>query len=179
MCYNICVSGGYMGTNIKGVYIMYRNSFQMNGNVNNRRRYRIVLLLCLIFMVSTIVLACTVGGNSIFRSKTNAQLEQRTVNAISSAIEEVNRMGGLVTSNTASRLAVVRQYVYLADQLNNMAIHLSGEGARMAPADAFTAIYDDLNKYEAQTQASTTSTHDIRTLLLSHLTQLQSILIAP
>ena len=156
---------------------MYRNSFQMNGNVNNRRRYRIVLLLCLIFMVSTIVLACTVGGNSVFRSKTNAQLEQRTVNAVSSAIDEVNRMGGLVTSGTGSRLAKVRQYVYLAEQLNSLAINLSGEGARMAPADAFTAIYSALDTYEAQTQAGTSSTHDIRTLLLSHLTQLQTILL--
>lgn len=156
---------------------MYRNTFPMNGNVNNRRRYRIVLVLCAVFMIATIVLACTVGGNSAFRTKTNAQLQQRTLNAVSSAIDEVNRMGGLVTSNTNSRLAKVRQYVYLAEQLNNLAVTLSGEGARMAPPDAFTAIYNALDTYEAQTQAATTSTLDIRTLLLSHLTQLQTILL--
>ncbi len=157
---------------------MYRNGFQMSGNIDNRRRYRIVLILCLIFMAATIVLGVTVGRNTVFRNQTNAQLEQRTVSAVSSAIEEVNRMGGLVTSGTGSRLAKVRQYVYLAEQLNNLAINLSGESARMAPSDGFVAIYDALASYEAQTQAGTSSTHDVRTLLLSHLTQLQSILLS-
>lgn len=156
---------------------MYRNGFQMNGNINNRRRYRIVLVLCLVFLLSTIVLGFLVGSNSAFRQKATAQFRQRTVNAISTAIEEVNRMGGLVTSGTTSRLAKVRQHVYLADQLNTMAISLSGEGARIAPAEAFTAIYSALDSYETQTQGGKNSTHDVRTLLLSHLTQLQSILI--
>lgn len=155
---------------------MYRNNFPMNGNINNRRRYRIVLLLCLVFMITTLVLAITVGGNSAFRKNTNNQVYQRTVNAVSSAIDEVNRMGGIVTSNMGGRLARVRQYVYLAEQMNSMAISLSGEGARMAPTEAFTAIYSDLDTFEAQLSAATASTHDTRTLLLSHLTQLQQIL---
>ena len=158
---------------------MYRNSFQLNGNVNNRRRYRIVLVLCLVFLVSTIVLASVVGSNSAFRKNANQQFEQRSISAISSAIDEVNRLGGMVSSGTSARLAKVRQYVYLAEQMNSISIKLSGEGARMAPSDAFTAIYEALDTYEAQTQAATTSTHDIRTLLLSHLTQLQSILTTP
>ncbi len=155
---------------------MYRNSFSMNGNINNRRRYRIVLLACLVLLITTLVLAFTVGTNSAFRKNTNNQLRQRTVNSISSAIDEVNRMGGIVTSNMSSRLARVRQYVYLAEQMNSMAISLSGEGARMAPTEAFTAIYNDLDTFEAQLSAATASTHDTRTLLLSHLTQLQQIL---
>lgn len=158
---------------------MYRNAFPMNGNVNNRRRYRILLLICLGLLISTLVLAFTVGTNSAFRKNTNQQLTQRTINAVSSAIDEVNRMGGIVTSNMNSKLSLVRQYVYLAEQMNSMAISLSGEGARMAPTEAFTAIYSDLDTFQAQLSAATASTHDTRTLLLSHLTQLQQILIGP
>ncbi len=155
---------------------MYRNAFQMNGNVNNKRRYRIVLALCVLFMISTIVLASTMGANSAFRNKTNDQLRQRTINAVSNAIDEVNRMGSIVTSDMNTRLARVRQNVYLADQLNSMAISLSGEGARMIPHDAINVINEVLDTYASQISAATSSTHDTRTLLLAHLTQLQAIL---
>ena len=67
---------------------MYRNSFQPSGNVNTRRRYRIVLILCVIFFLSTVALAVTVGSNAAFRTNTVNKLNQRTRSAIGNAISE-------------------------------------------------------------------------------------------
>lgn len=158
---------------------MYRNSFQMTGNVNNKRRYQVILLLCLVFLISTIVLASIVGTNKAFRNNTIQQLRQRTVSAVEAATAEVKTMGGIVTSNSNARLAKVRQYVYHAEQLDQLAVSLQGESARMIPLEALTAIYDTLDTFEAQVAASTSSTLDTRTLLLSHLTQLQTLLNTP
>ena len=44
------------------------------------------------------------------------------------------------------------------------------------PGDLFTAIYTDLDTFEALTQAATSSTLDTRTQLLEHLSALQSAL---
>ena len=63
------------------------------------------------------------------------------------------------------------------EQLNAVSMALAGgESGRLAPDDAFSALYNDLNNFESITQQATTSTLDARTQLLNHLTLLQGIL---
>ena len=63
------------------------------------------------------------------------------------------------------------------EQLNSLSISLAGgEGGRLAPDAYFTQLYSDLDTFEAIVQQSTTSTLDIRSQLLNHLTQLQALL---
>lgn len=152
---------------------MYRNTFQPTGNVNTRRRYRIVLLLCFLFFVATVVLAFQVGGNSAFRTNTDNQLQQRTRNAIASAIDEVNRIDGSVNSETALKLAKVRQHIYLAEQLSSMSVSLSGEGARLIPSDFFTTVYGTLNDFQTKLATATSSVNDVKTALLTQLQNAQ------
>lgn len=155
---------------------MYRNSFRMSGNTNTKTRYRVVLILCLIFFVSTVVLAFNVGGNSLFRKDTARQLELRTQDAISSAIAEVESMGGLVSSNSPAQLARVRQYIYVAQQLSEMSVSLNGESGRLIPLDFFDAAYRTLDTYQSELQMSTSNTNNTRMTLLTQLINLQNYL---
>lgn len=158
--------------------MMYRNSQKVHMNVTDMRLQRRVLVIaCAVLLAAALGLGMTALRNSAYRGRAETQLGQRMLSAVSSAVDEVNRMSGIVTSNTTSRLARVRQYVYYMEQLNAISMALAGgEGGRLAPDDAFTALYSDLDAFESLTQTATTSTLDVRTLLLAHLTTLQSIL---
>ena len=159
---------------------MYRNSLSMNtGSGSFRLQRRILLIACLVLLITTVVFGVIAVRNSSYHSRAEAQFSQRIVSAAASAIDEVNRMSGMVTSNTTSRLAKVRQYVYYMEQLNAMSMALGGEAQRLVPEDTFSTLYADLDAFEAQTQAATTSTHDVRTTLLAHLTKLHTFLIEP
>jgi hypothetical protein len=60
--------------------------------------------------------------------------------------------------------------------MNNIAIEVFGERGRIVPAEAISALYNDLDIYETTIQTATSSTLDIRTTTLTHLTALQAIL---
>ena len=160
--------------------MMYRKSQKVHLNVTDMRLQRRVLLaVCAVLLIVSIVLGVVSVRSATYRGRAEAQFNQRIISAVSSAVDEVNRMSGIVTSNTPSRLARVRQYVYYMEQLNALSIALGGEGRRLAPDEAFTALYSDLDSFEAQIQAATSSTLDTRTTLLAHLKTLQDILTGP
>jgi len=141
---------------------------------NLRLQRRVLMIVCAALLIAVIILTVAVIRNSVFRRQTQTQLSQRMVSAAASAVDEVNRMSSIATSSTNARLARVRQYVYCMEQFNLMSIALSGESGRLASNEAFTALYADLETFEAQTQSATTSTLDTRANLLSHLSDLQS-----
>lgn len=161
----------------EGKKMMYRNSQKVQMNVTDMRlQKRVLLITSAVLLVAVIVLTGIVIRGNSYESRARNQMNQRMLSAVASAIDEVNRMSGIVTSNTGSRLAKVRQYVYYMEQINEISIALSGESGRLAPDDAFVALYSDLTAFETLTQTATASTLDIRTLLLTHLTTLQSIM---
>lgn len=154
---------------------MYGNRF--NANLNDqttRRRWRILVISCLILLCAAIGLGIAVTRNSVYRNRSEQEIRQQMVNAVASALEEGNRLSSGVSSNTYARLARIRQFIYHAEQINGMSMVLSGSGGRLAPDEAFTALYDDLNDYENVTQAATSSAMDVRTRLMNHLTALQA-----
>lgn len=137
---------------------------------------RVVVIVLPVLLIATIFLAALCVRASVFRSETNRQYAQRMANYVSSAIDQVNRMSSSVNSSTASRLAVVRQYVYAMEEINEISIVLNGEGGRFLPAEAFTALYSDLSSFETLTQTATSSTIESRNLLLNHLYGAQHVL---
>ena len=157
---------------------MYRNTLKVHMNVTDTRlRRRILVIACLFFFCLSLIFGAAYLRASAYRSKAQTQMSQRMLSAAASAVEEVNRMSGVVASNTSARLSKVRQYVYYMEQLNALSMALAGgESGRLAPEQAFTSLYSDLETFEAQTQAATTSTMETRTLLLTHLTTLQTLL---
>lgn len=158
--------------------MMYHKNNRLHMNVTDMRMQRRVLaLICAVLLVATVAFAITAYRNGAYRGQAQEQFQQRMLSAVSSAIDEVNRMAGMVTSTTTARLAKVRQYVYYMEQLNSLSMALEGgENGRLAPAEAFTALYGDLEAFESLTQAATSSTLDTRTQLLTHLTTLQTLL---
>lgn len=159
---------------------MYRNSFQTNGDASLRNRYRIVLILCILFFISTVVLAFSVGGNGTFRTQTNAKLQQMTRTAVSNALSTAEMIDGSVSSITSGQLAEVRQYVYLAQQLSELSVSLSGEGARLIPYNFFDNadkdVYDVLDAFDEKVKGATSSTIDNKTQLITQLQNLQNYL---
>lgn len=141
-----------------------------------RLQRRVLAIVCAALFIAAVILTVSLIRASVYRTQAQTQFRQRMISAAASAVDEVNRMSGIATSSTSARLSRVRQYVYAAEQMNLMSTSLSGEGGRMAPGDLFTAIYTDLDTFEALTQAATSSTLDTRTQLLEHLSALQTAL---
>ena len=137
---------------------------------------RVVVIVIPVLLIATLALAILCVRASSFRAETNRQYSQRMSNYASSAIDQVNRMSSTVNSSTVSRLGVVRQYVYAMEQINDISIALNGEAGRFLPADAFTALYSDLNSFETLTQTATSSTIESRNLLLNHLCAAQLVI---
>ena len=138
---------------------------------------RVLLIACILLLGLVIALGFVAVRNGAYKDRAEMQFSQRMYAAASSAVNEVNRMGGYTTSSTNSQLSRIRQYIYYMEQLNSLSISLAGgEGGRLAPDAYFTQLYSDLDTFEAIVQQSTTSTLDIRSQLLNHLTQLQALL---
>lgn len=157
--------------------MMYRNNNRLHMNVTDTRMQRRVLaLICVALLISTVAFAITAHRNSAYRTRAQEQFQQRMIGAVSNAIGEAKSMDGKIPSNTMVRLSRVRQYVYYAEQLNSMSIALSGEAGRLAPNEAFTALYGDLKEFEELTLGATAPTLDTLALLLTHLTTLQTLL---
>ena len=158
--------------------MMYHKSMKVHMNVTDMRlQKRVLLCACAVFLILAVAFGVTAMRNGSYRKNAQEQFQYRMQTTVASAIDEVNRMSGMVTSNTSARLARIRQYVYYMEQLNSLSMYLAGgESGRLAPNEAFTALNGDLDSFEALTQAATSSTLDIRTQLLTHLTTLQTIL---
>lgn len=158
--------------------MMYRDSSfgrWHTGGGNWRLQRRVLVALCAVLAVAVAVLAVSAVRSTAYKNQSEAQLQQRMISAAAAAIDEVNRMDSIVTSNTPARLARVRQYVYHMEQLNALSMTLNGgEAGRRAPADAFPALYADLDSLDATIQAAKSSTQDGRTTLLAHLVLLQN-----
>lgn len=158
---------------------MYRKTtprFQVT-NENLRTQRSALLILCAVLLILVLILGFFTLRNMDYQGKVQTQIKQRLYSACSSAIDEIGRLGSIVTSNASAQLARVRQYVFYMEQLNSFSISLAGgEGGRLVSADRFTTLYSDLETIENLIQLSTTSTLDARTLLQDHLTQLQNTL---
>ncbi len=137
---------------------------------------RLALVLGVLMAAVIVVLGLMYTSAARYQRVAEQQLLKRINSASIDAIEHVNRLTGGVQSNSASRLAQVRQQVYYMDQLNDLSIAIKGEGGRMLPDSAIELLYQDIDTYERLLQTATSSTLDARTTLLTHLTALQEIL---
>ncbi len=137
---------------------------------------RMLVGLCLVLLLGVIGLSIWGLNQAATINRTQERLVRRINSSLMDAINEVSRLTGGVQSNTSSKLALVRQYVYNIDQMNNIAIEIFGDEGRIVPTEAITALYHDLDIYETLIQTATSSTLDIRTTTLTHLTALQTIL---
>ena len=158
---------------------MYRKTtprFEVT-NENLKTQRGVLLITCAVLLILVAVLGFFTVRNMGYQGRVQSQINQRMYSASASAVEEVGRLGSIVTSNASARLARVRQYVFYMDQLNSLSISLAGgEAGRLVSADRFTTLYADLETMESLIQLSTTSTLDARTLLQNHLMELQDAL---
>lgn len=137
---------------------------------------RLALVIGVLMAAAIIILGTLYMGAARYQLVAEQQLQKRINSASIDAIEHVNRLTGGVQSNSASRLAQVRQQVYYMDQLNDLSIAIKGESGRLLPDSAIELLYVDIDTYERLLQTATSSTLDARTTLLTHLTALQELL---
>ena len=144
--------------------------------IGGRARQAIIFSTIAILIVAVIVLSISYGRAAMYRAAVEQQFRRRINSSVIDAIEQANRLTGSVQANSASRLALVRHYVYSVDQLNQISIMVNGEAGRLVPQEALTALYNDLDTYDKLVQTATSSTLEIRTSLTLHLTALNQSL---
>ncbi len=141
-----------------------------------RLQRRVLLITCAVLLAAAVIFGALYFPGRAYRSQVQVQVRQRLYSTCTSAIDEVNRLGSIVTSSAASRIGRVRQYIYYMEQLNSIIVSLDGKGASLAPDDVFPTLYADLETLEELILQSTTPTLDARSTLLSHLQTLQAYL---
>ncbi len=145
-------------------------------NADLRMHRRVLLIVCAVTLTAAVIFGVLYFSDRGYRPQVHTQIHQRMYSACNSAIDEVNRLGSIVTSSASSRIGRVRQYIYYMEQLNAMTVSLDGKGASLVPDDAFPTLYGDLENLEELILQSTSPTLDARTLLLTHLQALQAYL---
>lgn len=140
---------------------------------NARRQKQTLKVVCAVLLVICIVLGICLITKDTSGTHTHALIRQRINNAFSAAADEVTHMASGVSSTSASRLGKVRQYIYLADQMNQLSLSMGGEAARFLPDSMISVLYGDIDKLDAQIQASSSSTLDARTELAAHIAAAQ------
>ncbi len=158
--------------------MMYRNSrprIQFS-NADLRLQRRVLLIACAVLLTAAVVLGMLYFPSRSYHNQVQVQIRQRLYSTCSSAIDEVNRLGSIVTSSASSRIGRVRQYIYYMEQLNAINVSLDGKGASLVPDDVFPTLYSDLETLEELILQSTSPTLDARSTLLTHLQTLQTYL---
>ena len=154
----------------------YTNTNHTSVSMGSRTKQTMLLAGIIILLISVLVLAVSYGNANNYRKSVKQQFDKRIYSSVIDAIEQVNRLTGGVQANSTSRLAMVRQYIYNIDQLNLISLTIEGEGGRLVPQEAISALYDDLDTYEKLVQTATSSTLEIQTTLRTHLTALKELL---
>jgi type II secretory pathway pseudopilin PulG len=155
------------------------NKYSRQGNTLNigtKVQRRVLFVLLALLIVAVVLLSTVYLQAASYRTAAQLQFNKRISSAVIDAIDQVSRLTGGVQSNSSSKLALVRQYVYNIDQINEISTAISGEAGRLVPHEAITALYDDLDTYELLFQTATSSTLEIRTTLLTHLTALKELI---
>ena len=158
--------------------MMYRNTrprMQLT-SAELRLQRRVLLIACTVFLTAAIVFGVLYFPAKGYHGQVQVQVRQRMYSTCTSAIDEVNRLGSIVTSSAASRIGRVRQYIYYMEQLNSIVVALDGKGASLVPDDVIPTLYSDLGTLEELILQSTTPTLDARSTMLSHLQTLQAYL---
>jgi len=156
---------------------MYRYSQQMRQNTKNSGfRFCLVAVLLVLALAGCAVLGIAYSRSAGVEAKTRQQLLARVRGGCADAKNLVDKMPASVQSNTASQLANVRQNIYAMDQMNGVSIALFGEEGRLVPAEAISALYDDLDTYFSVIQTNTDSVMQIKDQLRLHLSALQTLL---
>ena len=155
---------------------MYRYSQQVRQNLSNSRaRARVLAVLLVLSLAGCIYFGIAYSRERSYHATAQQQLAQRIRSSCISAKALADKLPSSVQSDTASRLAQIRQSVHAMDQLN-VSIALDGESGRIIPAEAMDALYADLDTYFSIIQTNTTSVLETRTLLINHLGALQALL---
>ena len=154
----------------------YTKSSHSSIVIGGRMRQTILYASIAVLLIAVIVLAILYGQAAGYRRSMEMQFQRRINSAVIDALEQANRLTGSVQANSASRLALVRQYVHSIDQYNQISVMVKGEAGRLVPQEAMTALYNDLDTYDKLVQTATSSTLEIRTSLTLHLTALQQSL---
>ena len=155
---------------------MYRYSASMDTGAGRRgetiRRLLIGavagLSIAVLVLVIILIRTGTPGVN------VHSEIMARINSDLSSAITVLNRMDRSTTSKTMSDIGRIRQYVYAIEEMNKLSIAL--ESNRLISDDVFAALYSDIDSFEALLSGAKSSTLDAQTLLLTHLTNLQTLL---
>ena len=145
-------------------------------NADLRLHRRVLLIACAVLLIAAVIFGTLYFTGRGYHDQVNVQIRQRMYSACTAAVEEVNRLGSIVTTSASSRIGRVRQYIYYMEQLNVMTVSLDGKGASLVPDDAFPTLYSDLESLEELILQSTSPTLDARALLLTHLQALQAYL---
>ncbi|NLJ64813.1 MAG: hypothetical protein GX337_05405 [Christensenellaceae bacterium] len=150
---------------------MKRNVSFNAGNIGRRNVFNILVA---VLIVAVIVLSILLASAISYRNQVNIQFERQVLNAVVDALDGVSRLSSGVQSDSASKLSIVRQNVYLIERLNAMNTALGGDA--FVPSDAMQILFDDITYYERLLQTGTSSTLEARDALLTHLTAVQEMI---
>ena len=153
---------------------MYRYSSSMNtgGSVRGESIRRLLIAAVAVLSIAVLVLVIILIRTGTPGVNLHSEIMARINSDLSNAITVLNRMDRSTTSKTMSDIGRIRQYVYAIEEMNKLSIAVDNN--LLIHNDWFVTLYSDIDSFEALLSGAKSSTLDVQTLLLTHLTDLQS-----
>lgn len=126
-------------------------------------RLRPILIILLVLLAAFLLLRFTgVGGlnEANFENQRNAKLRSEVQHAVS----QVNTLKPDGSSDSASILGRVRQYVHGVEVVNDLNVSMYGEVGRLYEQSVFDNIYSIIAKYDAMLSSGQKTTESLNNL---------------
>ena len=159
---------------MKSQMYRYSSSMDTGGSRRGENIRRLLTAAVAVLSVAVLVLVIVLIRTGTPGVNVHSEIMARINSDLSSAIIVLNRMDRSTTSKTMSDIGRIRQYVYAIEEMNKLSIALDNN--RLISDDVFTALYGDIDNFEMLLSGAKASTLDAQTLLLTHLTNLQTLL---
>lgn len=157
--------------------MMYRKTQQrvyMNrGDLKLQRR--VLALICVVLLAAVVSLVIVLLNKNGLESKATREIHNRMYITYNSAYDVASRMNSATAkSDQVAQTAMIQQYVYYMEQLNELNNALFS--SRLTAPELYMALKSDLTSLTSLINQGTSTTQDVRTDLLNHLSDLGAAL---
>lgn len=159
----------------RSVPLMYRYSQHVRDGMGlSRTRQRVLSILCVIFLASSVVLGVVAYRAGGYRSEHRVLQEKRMLQEANQALSQYNSLSRTGGSSSSSVLGKIRQHVYALKALEEMNDTLNGVDSRRVDETIFSRIFSILDAFEVKLQTGQSSTEQ-QASLLEHLNYLVAV----
>lgn len=125
-------------------------------NQSRQKRRKLLLMAVHLIAAAALIVCFLIVRPGAVSGDLRSQLIASCKQSVSDGIKESNAISSIGGAAAYPRLALVRQYVYYIDQINQICV--TTQGVRLAQDDVIAALYQALHDYTSSVQSGSSTT---------------------